>query len=130
MPRRKSFRSISKGRQAKIPNVFICPSCGEHSISISIDRNKIIEFKNEDDMMIKGFIASVKCSNFKCVINDKSKKDYPTFQRLSQTYNIPRLSEKVDVFGLFVDEYYALIKQDKSKGQKLKDMDLGFLELP
>ncbi len=70
--RRKVIKRVTK----RIPTLFTCPSCGNKSIKINLDRDH-----NE---------ATVRCGN--CGINAK--------------LSTSRLTEQVDAYGLFIDEYY------------------------
>jgi transcription elongation factor Elf1 len=70
-------RKVIKRVQRRIPSLFTCPSCGNRSVRIALDRDH-----NE---------ASVKCGI--CGINVK--------------LGISRLSEQEDVYGKFIDMYYS-----------------------
>jgi transcription elongation factor Elf1 len=70
--RRKVVKRVAK----RIPTLFTCPSCGNKSIKINLDKGH-----NE---------AIVRCGN--CGIKSK--------------INTTKLTEQVDVYGLFIDEYY------------------------
>jgi predicted Zn finger-like uncharacterized protein len=70
--RRKVIKRVTK----RIPTLFTCPSCGNKSIRINLDKGH-----NE---------ATVRCGN--CGIKTK--------------ISTSKLTEQVDVYGLFIDEYY------------------------
>nr|MDO8134328.1 hypothetical protein [Candidatus Njordarchaeum guaymaensis] len=70
-------RKVIKRVQRKIPSLFTCPSCGNKSIRITLDK-----YHHE---------ATVRCGN--CGINVK--------------LGISKLSEQVDVYGKFIDMYYS-----------------------
>ena len=71
--RRKVIKRVSK----RIPTLFTCPSCGNRSIKITLDRGQ--------------HEATVRCG--RCGINTKVKAD--------------KLTEQVDVYGEFIDQFYG-----------------------
>jgi transcription elongation factor Elf1 len=71
--RRKVIKRVSK----RIPTLFTCPSCGNRSIKINLDRDR-----QE---------ATVRCG--RCGISDK--------------LSAGKLTEQVDVYGEFIDRYYS-----------------------
>jgi transcription elongation factor Elf1 len=71
--RRKVIKRVSK----RIPTLFTCPSCGNRSIKITVDRDQ--------------HEATVRCGH--CGINTK--------------FNAGKLTEQVDVYGEFIDKYYG-----------------------
>jgi len=70
-------RKVIKRVQRRIPTLFTCPSCGNKSIRIVLDKDH--------------HEAIVRCGN--CGVNSK--------------LGISRLSEQVDVYGKFIDMYYS-----------------------
>jgi transcription elongation factor Elf1 len=74
---RRRRQKVRRRPQKKIPDVFDCPQCGEAAIQIVI-------FRNND-------FASVKCG--RCGLQDTIDSIGP-------------LTEAVDVFGDFIDQYY------------------------
>ena len=144
MPRRKTFRP-NYYKKPTLPKIFTCPSCGNRSVSVKIERNKpyekeheegkIVERKDKDgnikQIRIKIFVkANIKCSMASCEINNKKSNNYELLQNLPKFYEVSRLFENVDVFGLFTDDYQNLMIPSTSKKKELKwaDMDKGFLE--
>ncbi|WXG45770.1 MAG: hypothetical protein WED05_03665 [Candidatus Atabeyarchaeum deiterrae] len=70
-------RKVIKRIPRRVPVLFTCPSCGNKSVKIMIDKSH--------------HEASVRCGN--CGINSKLA--------------VGKLTEQVDVYGEFIDSYYA-----------------------
>jgi transcription elongation factor Elf1 len=70
-------KKVVKRMRKTIPKIFACPSCGEKTLSIHIDRDEAI--------------ATVKCG--RCSIEDK--------------VSVSRVEEAVDAYGKFIDRYYG-----------------------
>ncbi len=77
MGRRRKGRKIEKRVKPKLPEVFDCPNCGHKSIYIKINR--------------KEGTAYVSCG----------------YCKISYITRINPLTEAVDVYGEFLDKYYA-----------------------
>ncbi|MHA1834611.1 MAG: transcription elongation factor 1 family protein [Candidatus Baldrarchaeia archaeon] len=82
MGRRRKRRKVVRRVIRRLPTIFECPSCGAQAVRI--------EMKKEEG------IAIVQCGN--CGLSD--------------TIKITPLSEPVDVYGEFIDRYYATIESE------------------
>jgi len=70
-------KKVVKRMKKTIPKIFACPSCGEKTLSISINRDQ--------------GLATVKCG--RCNIEDN--------------VSVSRGAEAVDAYGKFIDRYYG-----------------------
>jgi len=75
--RRRKGRKIEKRVKPKLPDVFECPNCGHKSIYIKIDR--------------KNHVAYLSCG----------------YCKISYSTKVNQLMENVDVYGDFLDKFYA-----------------------
>jgi len=82
MGRRRRRKKVVRRVIRRLPKIFECPSCGAQAIRI--------EIKKEEG------IATIKCGS--CGLTD--------------TLRITPLSEPVDVYGEFIDKYYAMIESE------------------
>ncbi|NHI83359.1 MAG: hypothetical protein EAX81_03555 [Candidatus Thorarchaeota archaeon] len=80
---RRRRQKVRRRPQKRIPDVYDCPACGIAAIQIVIHRDKSF--------------ASVKCGNcgISVVLED-----------------ITPLTEPVDIYGDFIDEYYRTQKAE------------------
>lgn len=87
-------KKVVKRIRKSIPKIFSCPSCGEKTLGISIDRNS--------------GKATIKCG--RCNIED--------------TVQVSRVEEAVDAYGRFVDKYYGSNKTVNSdeEGRDLPEL--------
>jgi transcription elongation factor Elf1 len=70
-------KKVVKRMKKTIPKIFACPSCGEKTLSININRDE--------------GLATVKCG--RCNIEEK--------------ISVSRVEEAVDAYGKFIDRYYG-----------------------
>jgi transcription elongation factor Elf1 len=70
-------KKVVKRMKKTIPKIFACPSCGEKTLTININRTE--------------GIASIKCG--RCNIDD--------------SVSVSRVEEAVDAYGKFIDRYYG-----------------------
>lgn len=70
-------KKVVKRMKKTIPKIFACPSCGEKTLSININREQ--------------GLATVKCG--RCNIED--------------AVSVSRVEEAVDAYGKFIDRYYG-----------------------
>jgi|Deesub1362B_J571_1020462.scaffolds.fasta_scaffold03610_5 transcription elongation factor Elf1 len=82
MGRRRRRKKVIRRVIRRLPSIFECPSCGAQAIRI--------EMKKEEG------IATIQCGS--CGLTD--------------TIRITPLSEPVDVYGEFIDKYYATIENE------------------
>ncbi|MHA1799678.1 MAG: transcription elongation factor 1 family protein [Candidatus Helarchaeota archaeon] len=88
MGRRKRQKVQPRRLQKRIPKIFNCPACGKESISVELIKPSTLNGVGA---------AMIHCSNPNC--------------ELEYSVKINFLSEPVDAYADFIDQYFEKIKE-------------------